>query len=232
MGLQQRSATPRVYVQFNARSGKLVTTEKVDGQKVKTEHDSISGVVQGLTITEDEYEGQPRYDLNVQMTDGEARYQVTFNADTRQALELMGRLNAADIGHPVLIGGYVLQAGEAGPDGQPRQSDFVGVTLRQGEGFKTKVDPFYGPELNNKQPKAVMLVDDSGKVVKIKGEEQIDKEATKLQRQQLIATLMGNVLGTLNTLKQGAKQADEGVDAATAAAAAGDADRSAMRARG
>jgi len=232
MGLQQRSATPRIYVQYNARSGKLVTTEKVDGQKVKTEHDSISGVIQNLTITEDDYEGQPRYDLNVHMTDGEARYQVTFNADTRQALELMGRMNAADIGHPLLIGGYSLPAGEAGPDGKPREQEFVGVTLRQGEGFKTKIDPFYSPELNNKQPKAVMLVDDNGAVVKVKGVEQLDKEATKLQRQQLIAQLMGNVLGQLNALKQGAKQGDEGVDAATAAAAAGEADRSAMRARG
>lgn len=224
MGLSNRSATPKIFVQFNARDGGLYTTEKSEsGAKTKTRHDAISGTVTGVYVEEDEYEGKKNFKLNVAMVDGPARYQVTFNADARPALELMGRLNNADIGHPVKINPYVIEAGSAMADGTTREKDFVGVSLRQGSDFGQKIEPFYNEELGNKQPKPIKLLDDNGNVVKVKGEEQLDKEATLAAHQALMVSLIDRIQSNIAVARQGQgqgeAQASDEVDADAAMAA-------------
>lgn len=238
MGLGNRTANriPTVYVQFSARDGLLYTTDKdpATGAKVKNSHEFVAGQPKEISFFEDEYQGERSWKMNVDLMDSDTRYRVTFNASTRQALELMGRLNNANVAEPLLIAGYSFPKGSTMSDGSERKNDLIGVTVRQGPDLKTKVAEFYNEELGDKQPGPVMLVDDSGKVVKIKGVEQLDKEATDRVRQELVMTIANAVnakLGIKETYIKPLPQ-DGSIDPSEAAKGADQADqRSAMRAR-
>jgi len=230
LGQHNRNFKPRVYVQFNAADGKLYTKDKdpESGAVIKTAHDTVAGNLTGVKVYEDTYEGKTYWKLQVNLEDGERQYVVAFTASTPQALELMGRMNNANVHEPMLIGGYKLEAGDAMPDGGVREKDWVGVTLRQGPDLSTKIDPNYGPSLGSQRPAPIKLLDDDGKPVKIKGVEQIDKEATNAAREAITGELIRVVL---ERLAAGPSQA-EGISPDEALAAAGAADRRAMAARG
>jgi hypothetical protein len=229
LGQHNRNLKPRVYVQFNAKDGKLYTKEKnpETGEAIKTAHDTVAGNLMDLTIKEDSYDGEQFYKLEVHLDGGNARYVVTFTAHTTQALELMGRMNNANVHEPMLIGGYTIAAGEPMLDGTLRAKDLVGVTLRQGQDMSTKIDPNYGPTFGATKPGPVKLLDDDGRVVKIKGEEQIDKKASDEARSAVTGGLITTVLARLKAGPQESDgiSTDEAMDAAQAA------DRNAMRAR-
>ncbi len=232
LGQSNRNFKPRVYVKFNAKDGSLYTREKAPDseQVVKVAHPNVDGLLKNLVVKKDEFDGKEYHKLEVYLDDEKEskQYVVEFNASTHQALELMGRMNNANVHEPMRIGGYSFPQGSARLDGTERDKDMIGVWMRQGPDFETKIEVNYGPSLGANRPAVVMMTDDDGKIVKIKGVEQIDKEATEAARAAVTASLIQTVIQRMK-----GEAPDESVDPEQATHAAQDADlRAAMRAKG
>lgn len=216
--ISKNERAPKVFIQYNAKTGQLLTSEKdqATGQKTVTAHEGVSGSLVDVRIREDKGNAaanvDPHHKLELELEDAGVRYVVTINASVNQAVEAIARLNAADLGHPVYIGSYTVPAGSPSlkPEGKPLEDDLHGITVRQGNDFRQKIDPFYGADEAGKplpRPSTVYVVDDNGARVKVKGKDVVDKEACEAARLEAVARMSFDIV---NRLKGGTQQQGEG----------------------
>ncbi len=202
--LQRRAGGSTTFVQFNGKTGKIVLKTKGEGgQTLSESFDTIAGTITDIKRKDDEFEGKPVVKLAVQLVNGTERYQLEVNAGTRAAMEFMARLNNAEVGQPTLIQGYVLEKGSEMQYGDGttgiRDNDYVGISVRQGPDFGTKVAPNYGPEFGEKAPKAITFEKLNHKTKEM--ETVVDKEATAERNLELTQELAGEFVHRIQESK-------------------------------
>lgn len=219
--ITHRERTPRTFLRYNATSGELVLPSTgPSGEKIVTALEGVTGVLQSVKYKADpgnpKANVEPGHKLEILLREDGQDFQITLNATTFQANEIMGRLNGADLGHPMFIGPWHLPKGSPRLDGQGETTnDMYGLTLRQGPGFKTKVEPFYGEGMV--RPETVYVLDDSNKPVMRGGKPMVDEDACAKSRLNMSCHLVAEVLTRLNG---GAETQTEGVDPAEAQSSA------------
>lgn len=218
--LTQGDRRPRTFIQYNAKTGELLTSEKdpSTGQRNVQAHRAVTGELVSVKIKADpgnpEAGVDPHHKVDVVLRDGDHDFQITANASVPAAVEMMARLNAADIGHPMLIGTYTIDKGTPYLNGDGVQAeDKHGLTLRQGPNFGQKVDPFYGE--GKSRPETIFEKNDDGSFVMKGGKKKVDKEACEAARLECVSELVIAVSERLAGNGHGQSQA-EGVDPAQA----------------
>jgi hypothetical protein len=103
------------------------------------------------------------------------------------------------------------------PDGNPLSDDIHGLTVRQGNGFKQRVEPFYGTDESGTaygRPETVYMTDDNGNRIKKGGKDMVDKDACEAERLNAVARMSLSIVSRMKGDSQGQGQGqDDGISA-------------------
>lgn len=169
MGAFNNADRPRIKrYTINAKAGKI--THYDSGSQQTTEYSGVFGHLKAVLPTAREINGEKKDFLNFVLIDVEdgSESRVEVSRYSKFCLEMLARLNNADVKKPVAFMPYLSQFG--GDNGNPKRSVvFARVSEVEGvdaSGFpKMKpIEAFYGAEHGNKMPRSqtVMIPDGKG----------------------------------------------------------------------
>jgi hypothetical protein len=229
MGIKTSAGGSAEFFKINAKEGCL--QQRKDGVTTKFEpgRTTLTGMLVGLRIDKDEFEGQQnesiRFIFKDTDTDGAPNMHVSMtivSGDTPSAfaIKALAKVNAADVSKPISLAPYLItkgtKLGEITYD-----KDVAGITVKQ-DGVKLTED-LGTPD--NKLPERPSIMGASGKPVIVQGKEVKDSSAWG----ELLDLQLERLFAKFGPAEGQAKE--EGINAGEVAAGAEAANRSEMRHR-
>jgi hypothetical protein len=220
MGLQKRENTGggnALFFKLNAKEGCIQSTHKVvDPETGQTKNEKVkerpgdatlTGTLMGIEVQRDEYQGQVNFSLRLKLADTEPGQpnmyvDLPFGSEANGAsmfgLQIMGKLNAADLNKPISLTPWFIAAGTMDKrTNTPNAKDRSGCVVSQ-DGVKLKEDFGDGESKLPELP-----------VVKVGSKEVKDKSPWDNLAQTMLSTLVDKLTPHE---AEGSSEADDEVD--------------------